>query len=115
MAGVQAAFADRDVAFLRARRGAGAVRGLPGAQEVRRAGGSELEDLYTLAACDLIVGPRSTYSGWASLYGDVPRYVIEDPDAIPAAEAFEVHYGLGWGRRGLRDWTPHPDATPLLR
>jgi hypothetical protein len=110
MAGVQAAFADRDVSFLLCAAEPVPFEAFPGL-EVRRVGGTELEDLYTLAACDLIVGPQSTYSGWASYYGDVPRYVIEDPDAIPAAEAFEVHYGLGWGRKGLRDWTPHPNAT----
>lgn len=32
-------------------------------------------DLYCLAACDYIVGPSSSYSEWASFYGQVPRYV----------------------------------------
>jgi hypothetical protein len=32
-------------------------------------GGNLIEDLYRLAACDLIVGPSSTYSLWAALMG----------------------------------------------
>ncbi|CAK8991830.1 Chondroitin synthase (CS) [Includes: Glucuronosyl-N-acetylgalactosaminyl-proteoglycan 4-beta-N-acetylgalactosaminyltransferase (UDP-GalNAc transferase), partial [Durusdinium trenchii] len=37
--------------------------------------GSAVGDLYTLAACDYIIGAASTYSQWASFYGNVPRYV----------------------------------------
>jgi len=33
-------------------------------------------DLYTLAACDYIIGPPSTYSQWASFYGMKSLYVI---------------------------------------
>ena len=38
------------------------------------------EDLYLLSKCDYIAGPLSTYSRWASFVGEVPLYVIEDPD-----------------------------------
>jgi hypothetical protein len=104
MQGIEAAFPDRDVSFLVC-----SDEPVPpdpfGALDVRPVEGTELEDLYTLAACDLIAGPQSTFSGWASYYGDVPRYVIKDPDAVPTRESFKVHYGLGWGARGLRDWT----------
>lgn len=31
-----------------------------------------IEDLYTLAHCDYIMGPPSTYSLWASYYGEKP-------------------------------------------
>jgi hypothetical protein len=31
-----------------------------------------VEDLYTLAGCDYIIGGNSTYCRWASFYGDVP-------------------------------------------
>lgn len=37
----------------------------------------ELEDMLTLAKCDFILGPPSTYSMWASFYGDVPLAKIE--------------------------------------
>lgn len=35
-------------------------------------------DLYMLSQCDLIIGPPSTYSGWASFYGQKPIYFIEN-------------------------------------
>lgn len=38
--------------------------------------GDVIEDLYSLAGCDYIVAPPSTYSGWASFFGDVPRFVV---------------------------------------
>lgn len=34
-------------------------------------------DLYTLSLCDLIIGPLSTFSRWASWYGNVPLAFIE--------------------------------------
>lgn len=37
-----------------------------------------IEDLYCLAKCDYIAGPPSTYSAWASFYGDVPLFSIKD-------------------------------------
>jgi len=39
--------------------------------------GHELVDLYLLAKCNYIIGPPSTYSLWASFYGDVPLYQIK--------------------------------------
>lgn len=30
------------------------------------------EDMYALSKCDYVMGPFSTFSGWASLYGEVP-------------------------------------------
>ena len=40
--------------------------------------GSAIEDMYALAACDYIMGPPSSFSGWASFYGQVPLYFICD-------------------------------------
>lgn len=37
---------------------------------------SEINDLLFLSMCDYIIGPPSTYSGWASFYGNVPKYTI---------------------------------------
>jgi hypothetical protein len=39
--------------------------------------GSEIEDLYVLARCDLIVGPPSSYAEWASFYGKGKRLVFD--------------------------------------
>lgn len=36
--------------------------------------GQVIEDMYCLAACDYIMGPPSTFSIWASFYGNTPRY-----------------------------------------
>lgn len=33
-------------------------------------------DLYTLAACDVIIGPPSTFSQWAAFYGDKPLTML---------------------------------------
>ena len=37
---------------------------------------SPLADMYSLAGCDLIFGPNSTFSHWASFYGDVPLHIL---------------------------------------
>ncbi|MEM6738096.1 MAG: alpha-1,2-fucosyltransferase [Cyanobacteria bacterium P01_F01_bin.150] len=41
-----------------------------------------IEDMYSLAACDYIMGAPSSFSRWASFYGEVPLYAIDNP-AIP--------------------------------
>ena len=41
--------------------------------------GDAMGDLYSLAACDYLIGPPATYSAWASWYGDVPLHYLEDP------------------------------------
>lgn len=35
-----------------------------------------IEDLYALARCDYLIGGNSTYSRWASFYGNVPLYAV---------------------------------------
>ena len=40
--------------------------------------GHLIEDMYALAECDYIVGPPSSYSMWASFYGEKPLYMIRD-------------------------------------
>jgi hypothetical protein len=42
-----------------------------------------IEDMYSFARCDLLLGPPSTYTMWASFYGRVPLYMIEDINAEP--------------------------------
>lgn len=53
--------------------------------------GHPVEDMYALARCDYIFGPPSTYTMWASFYGEVPLYFIEDPARGPRLEDFSVH------------------------
>ncbi|MBN2779199.1 MAG: hypothetical protein JXR36_16325 [Bacteroidales bacterium] len=39
------------------------------------------KDLYGLSISDYIIGPPSTFSGWASFHGNTPLHFIEKPDA----------------------------------
>ena len=55
-------------------------------QDVDKGLGETVEDLYALAGCDYIIGPPSTFTMWASFYGDTPLYMIKDPDK---------HFNLG--------------------
>lgn len=50
-----------------------------------KAPGDIVEDMYILAGCDEIYGPQSSYSGWASFYGNVPLCWIEDPRSFNQA------------------------------
>jgi hypothetical protein len=38
--------------------------------------GSPVQDMYSLAGCDYILGPPSTFSGWASFYGSKPLFTM---------------------------------------
>lgn len=42
--------------------------------------GQQLEDMYAFAKTDWLVGPPSTYTGWASFYGDVPLTYMHHKD-----------------------------------
>ncbi len=46
----------------------------------------------------------STFSRWASYYGDVPLYSIADPDDRPSPDDFSPDLGL-CGGTGTRSWT----------
>jgi hypothetical protein len=47
-----------------------------------------VEDLYLLSKCDYIMGPPSTFSGWASFYGNVPLYMLKEIDTKISDEIF---------------------------
>jgi hypothetical protein len=49
-----------------------------------------IEDMYSLAACDYIVGPPSTYSAWASFVGDTPLCVVHNPEDNFIKDDFRV-------------------------
>jgi hypothetical protein len=63
--------------------------------------GVRVEDLCALAKCDYLLGPPSTFSSWASFYGDVPRYVVMDPRQPLTLEAFLVDHTLDFSDQGL--------------
>jgi hypothetical protein len=45
-------------------------------------------DLHALSLCDKIIGPPSTFSGWASYHGAVPLCVLRDASISVAPENF---------------------------
>jgi hypothetical protein len=47
-----------------------------------------VEDLYLLSKCDYIMGPPSTFSGWASFYGNVPLYMLKEISTKISDEIF---------------------------
>jgi hypothetical protein len=50
-----------------------------------------IEDMYALAECDYIIGPPSSYTMWASFYGDKPLYMIRDVNQALEMKSF-VHF-----------------------
>ena len=52
-----------------------------------------IEDMYSLAQCDYIIGPPSTYSLWASFYGKVPLYTIKCPSQNITIDDFQINNG----------------------
>lgn len=60
---------------------------------VVRGPGQFIQDMYALAECDLIVGPPSTFSGWASFYGQKPLLHLNSKDVEIRLDRFEVMAG----------------------
>lgn len=58
--------------------------------------GDTVEDLYALAECDYLIGPPSTFTVWASFYGNVPLCHVHRPDAVLTREYFTL--SQPWGR-----------------
>jgi hypothetical protein len=87
MRGVERLFEGRRVKFLVCSNARHAPESFVGLAHAFGAGGV-VEDMYSLARCDLILGPPSTYTLWASYYGDVPLYAVEDPSRAVALEDF---------------------------
>jgi hypothetical protein len=54
--------------------------------------GEFIEDLYALAACDYLIGPPSTFSLWASFYGQVPLWEMHDETSTPKLEEFLIRF-----------------------
>jgi hypothetical protein len=72
-----AQFPDRKVAFFvcsNEPRNADEFPGLP----VGLGAGSAMGDLQVLARCDYIFGPQSTFTQWASFYGNKPLLLLKD-------------------------------------
>ena len=54
--------------------------------------GSAIGDVYALAKCDYILGPLSSYSQWASFYGNKPLYQLRSTNDRPELKDFKVSY-----------------------
>lgn len=54
--------------------------------------GTAIVDMILMSRCNLLVGPPSTFSGWASFMGAVPRYIMLDRDtSINSLDCFGVY------------------------
>ncbi|HLR89779.1 MAG TPA: alpha-1,2-fucosyltransferase [Balneolaceae bacterium] len=54
--------------------------------------GDMISDLYSLAACDYVIGPPSTYSMWASFYGGKPLLHIRKEKQEMDLSSFDLRY-----------------------
>ena len=54
----------------------------------RRGPGHPVSDMTAMSLCDAIIGPPSTFSGWASFMGRVPRLQIESREQVVREEDF---------------------------
>ena len=52
--------------------------------------GQLVEDMYSLAECDYIIGPPSTFSMWASFYGKKPLYIVKNPERAFSLDDFKI-------------------------
>lgn len=87
---IQALYSDRKVAFFIASNEDFDVSVFEGCT-CRRFGqepSAAVLDLYTLSLCDLIIGPFSSYSRWASFIGEVPLCFLESKDQQFTHESF---------------------------
>jgi Glycosyl transferase family 11 len=83
--------------------------------------GDLIEDLYSLSACDYLAGPPSTFSMWASFYGDRPLYMMIDPKAKPDLSHFvhctqwqgQFHANEDWSKT-FWEWTDSRAATSTV-
>ena len=62
-----------------------------GGCDVRTGSGHLVEDLYALARCDYLVGPPSTFTTWASFYGEVPLCHLETAEQELSLASFHSH------------------------
>jgi hypothetical protein len=54
--------------------------------------GSPMGDLYALAKCDYLLGTLSSFSQWASFYGNKPLYQVRDANERLELGKFRVSY-----------------------
>lgn len=62
--------------------------------EIISAESEAITDLYTLAVCDYIIGPPSTFSMWASYYGNVPLLILKNKAQTVCLDDAHVMKGI---------------------
>lgn len=86
---IERAFPGQRIGFLVCSDSAQNPADFPG--EHHTFGGSHpVTDLCALASCDLIAGPPSTFTQWASFWGDVPLHAVESPGDDVSPASFKV-------------------------
>jgi hypothetical protein len=73
--------------------------------------GHLVEDMYSLARCDYLAGPPSTFSGWASFYGKVPLWHLTSADQEINFDTLDTHW---FCPDGLRTWREANEASCVL-
>jgi hypothetical protein len=58
--------------------------------------GDLVGDLLALSACDFIIGPPSTFSGWASFSREIPRHFIKTSDSTRTAQLQLSDFTIEW-------------------
>jgi hypothetical protein len=53
----------------------------------------QLEDMYSFAQCDFLIGPPSTYTSWASFYGSVPLFTLQSAHDVFSTDDFHIAQG----------------------
>ncbi|BAY07381.1 alpha-1,2-fucosyltransferase [Calothrix sp. NIES-2098] len=64
-----------------------------------------IEDMYSLAQCDYIIGPPSSYTMWASFYGEKPLYMIRDINKKITIQDFVHFYQWRGIYHACEDWS----------
>ncbi len=59
-------------------------------EEMHRIGDSPIRDMTLLSQCDYILGPPSSFSGWASFTGQVPIHFLRGDESTLSLEDFKV-------------------------
>ena len=53
----------------------------------------QLEDMYAFAQCDFLIGPPSTYTAWASFYGSIPLFTLNNINDAFTPDDFQIAHG----------------------
>lgn len=76
---------------------------------VTRGNDLHVVDLYSLAGCDYIMGPPSSFTLWASFYGNRPLCWLLSSSASPNIRDFRIRYpGEHFDPSGLSMWSGPP-------